>query len=303
MGPAAQPLLVHVGYTKALSTWLQRFLFGRDPFVKVDRREILRIYQPNALVFDPDLVRGVFDELLAGVAPGQIGVLSEERLSGDPHSGGHDGKEVADRLRALFQEARALIVVREQRSMLVSTYYQQLRDGGRLKPEAYFTEHRDATVPRFRFGQFEYHRLVEHYLHRFGAGSVLVLPMELFRTSPQEFVDRISRFAGVTTPEDLPFDHRVKIRTRPATAIVRRHYNRFTPPRSISPDSVNRLVLRRSLGLVMHAADRAPEGLGRRFDSRVHELVGERIAGRYEASNRRLAELVGIDLEALGYSM
>ena len=41
-------------------------------------------------------------------------VLSAERLSGNPHSGGYDSLQTAERLHRLFPQAKVLVVVREQ---------------------------------------------------------------------------------------------------------------------------------------------------------------------------------------------
>ena len=64
-------------------------------------------------------------------------VVSFERFSGNPFSGGYDSKEIADRLVQVFPDARVLVVVREQRSMIVSTYKQYVREGGALPPSKF----------------------------------------------------------------------------------------------------------------------------------------------------------------------
>ena len=52
----------------------------------------------------------------------KVPVISHERLSGYPHSGGHDSKEIAHRLAAVFPNAKVVIVIREQKSMILSNY-------------------------------------------------------------------------------------------------------------------------------------------------------------------------------------
>jgi len=52
-----------------------------------------------------------------------VPVLSAERLSGNPDSGGYDSVHVAEYLAATFPEARVLIVIREQADMLVSRMF------------------------------------------------------------------------------------------------------------------------------------------------------------------------------------
>ena len=64
-------------------------------------------------------------------------VVSFERFSGNPFSGGYDSKEIADRLVRVFPDARVLVIVREQRSMIVSTYKKYVREGGALPPSKF----------------------------------------------------------------------------------------------------------------------------------------------------------------------
>lgn len=59
-------------------------------------------------------------------------VLSAERLSGNPHSGGYDSLQTAKRLHRLFPQAKVLVVVREQTEEILSCYNQYVRAGGVL---------------------------------------------------------------------------------------------------------------------------------------------------------------------------
>ena len=60
-------------------------------------------------------------------------MVSFPRLSGHPYSGGYDSRMIADRVAEVFPEARILIVIREQRSMIVSTYKQYVNAGGEAR--------------------------------------------------------------------------------------------------------------------------------------------------------------------------
>src|SRR5262245_6185327 len=91
-------------------------------------REIIRI---RPLEFDAAAVRATFEPALRKIRDqGLLPVVSNERLSGHPSSGGYDSKEIADRLAAVFPEGRVLIVIREQHSVIESVYKQYVLAGG-----------------------------------------------------------------------------------------------------------------------------------------------------------------------------
>ena len=78
------------------------------------------------------------------------------RLAGQAFSGGYDTKEIADRLKAVFPDGRIVVVVREQRSMIVSTYKQYLKAGGPSGIEAFLQPGSDQgwRIPLFDFDYF-----------------------------------------------------------------------------------------------------------------------------------------------------
>ena len=143
--------VVHIGYHKTATTWLQRqclprlgdrvALFGLD-------RLWAELIAPSPLEFDPGRCGRYITDLLAA-HPGSVCVFSAERLCGNPHSGGYDAAEMANRIRASFDEAKILIVVREQVAMLVSNYKQYVRMGGICGFEEYLSPPRDGRMPLY----------------------------------------------------------------------------------------------------------------------------------------------------------
>src|SRR5215218_14466 len=109
--------LLHIGYHKTGTTFLQRRVFPEPGFSLVAGAKALRpaFVVGDPFGFDPMLVRETFRPAIEKVRERDlVPVLSAERLSGNPHSGGYDSKQIAERLAATFPEARVLIVIREQ---------------------------------------------------------------------------------------------------------------------------------------------------------------------------------------------
>ena len=137
-----QPLL-HVGYAKTGSTWLQKSVFGRPdgPFLLLPLLDALEYF-----VFrdDAETAPGRIAAELAGFrtradAADAVPVVSHEVLVGDQTQGRYWGHQVARRLQAVFPDGRVLMVIREQTAMLVSSYRQHLHVGGTETLAAFFS--------------------------------------------------------------------------------------------------------------------------------------------------------------------
>ena len=308
------PILVHIGYHKTGSRWLRDLFFGNPAtgYGWVDKageeHPVRRLVRARPFEFDAEASRREFEPLLAKIVDaGLQPVVSFERLSGNPFSGGYDSKEIADRLVQVFPDGRVLAVVREQRSMIVSTYKQYVREGGAMSVTKFMQPptSRSLRIPWFDFRHFEYHHLLGYYRRLFGAERVLALPYEQFRGDPRSFVERLAEFAGrPLTAEQLdalPFEAQTNPGP-PATAIAARRW-------------LNGLGVRTDLNPAPPLASPACWKLGKRIDrlslaprravsheeEKLRRLVAERVGDRYVESNRRTAELTGLDLGGYGW--
>jgi hypothetical protein len=306
--------LVHIGYQKTATTWFQLHLFTRHDlgFSPAASEEALkqRIVKPHDLGFNAATAR----ERLTGprsrsVEQGLVPVFSAERLSGDPHLGGRDSASIAARLAATFPQAKVLMVIREQQAIILSMYKQYVSAGGLLGLRAYLEDGRGLMNWPFTFGRFAYDRLILRYHELFGADNVLVLPFELFRSTPRDFVARIVRFTGASAAEgsldELPYGAVEHASPRAAAVVLRRRLNRVLR-RPLTPwgriDSKGRLgeALRdtsRGVG------DHAPAWLNDALERRMRQIIARAVAGRYEDSNAATASLIGVDLRPHGYAL
>lgn len=312
-------VLVHVGYHKTGSNWLQRRLFS-DPTTgfrwlgkKPRSHPVRRLVETRPLEFDASESRSAFEPLLAGArAAGLVPVVSLERLSGHPFSGGHDSKEIADRLRAVFVDARVLAVVREQRSIVLSVYKGYVATGGTATLRQFLEPPttRSARVPAFDWRHFEYDRLIAYYRSVFGADRVLALPFERFVADGRAFVAAIGEFAGRPIPDDvlgrLPYARPEK-GTRSALAVgAVRSLNRLAPRGELNPaplvESAAAARLARAVQGSRLVRARPLRALAERSEASLRATIAEWAGDRYAESNRRLSELLGVDLRAYGWT-
>jgi len=314
----APPYLIHIGYHKTGTTWLQRHYFPRREAGFAYLRERLRgveggiggktpgryIIDQPLLHYDPPAVRQAIDAFFAADrAAGRVPAISLEQLSGHPANGGWQAKEYAWRLAESFPDARIFVVVRQQTTMIRASYMQYLRAGGGMSLKDFMTAPQDAHVPQPDLYYFRYDALLRHYLERFPREQVLCLPYELFRDRPSEFLARLDAFAGVAHDPALPIQQKAYA----GEAMLQYPLWRLINP-LVKRDSVNG----RS-PYAMTALERplryAFSGLFRLFPRRCHQRVVRRwekeieqaTQGFYEESNRRLGELIGFDLGSLGW--
>ena len=330
-----QPLLTsnvlfHLGLRKSGTTWLQKHLFGRDDtgfwspsappdlrarHWKVDSLSAIQkaytrlLYQDNRgrilpdEDFDLEEIREQFQRL--AVPAQRCAVFSDERLSGYPLSNEIDRAQICSRIEQVCPNARILIVIREQRSMILSNYMQCLKHGGGYSIDQYINGRMDPSTPALTFHYFKYDRLIRLYQSVFGPDRILVIPFELMRESPHDYVNRICQFGGVEMPENLPF--RVKVNDMP-------QYLPFVALRRIVPfmrssrgNAYSPSILGRSRGRAAHRwmvralGMAVPPQLDKRAKERLQRRVEEIVQDSFAVSNRETEELIGMDLGGLGY--
>jgi len=268
---------------------------------------MLRFWHANPL--DPideaaKSLRSSFDsEIEETQEAGLVPILSHERISGNPHRGGRDARDIADKLNRAFPEARVFMVIREQASMLASLYNTYVRMGGAASLEEYvFAQGGGGEIPLFRFDFLEYHRLISYYQCLFGTDRVLVLPYEMLDAQPRVFVQKLTSFSGAEMSQ-YPKVKRVNNSPSAASIAVKRYVNKLFVhngfnPTPLLPLRINNMTLRQ---LTAPFDRKLPEKLRERSDHHLRTLAGELVGDRYRKSNARTESLADLDLSKFGY--
>lgn len=296
-------MLIHIGYHKTATTWLQERYFAHHPEVLMVGDMTLiweHVAGPHALDFDATAARRFFEPQLEEAArQGKVPVVSSERLSGNPHSGGYDSKEIANRLFQVFPEGRVLVVVRNQVAMIESMYKQYVRMGGVSPLPEYLDPPRDRKLPLFSLDHLRYHRLVAWYGSLFGLERVKVLPYEWFAGDASAFLREVARFAGIDESFECSVDERVYPGLADLSVALRRRVNRWRGGSSFNPVRIGYPGL---TGRLLNLADRiGASSLGRLRAGRYRNYVEARVGDYYVESNRELARMTGLELEGYGY--
>lgn len=308
------PVLVHIGFHKTGSTFLQNNLFFRNdqgfasPWTVNSGEAIEHLVLTHPCRFDAAKIRHLFWEAVAKMnGEGMIPTISHEDLSGHPVKQKYYEFEVAERIHAVFPDAKVFIVVREQKSIIRSFYNQHVKQGGEFGIQYFLgdeTTRRPGFSPLFRLDHLEYDLLVERYIEHFGAESVLVLPQEILARDQQLFLRKLYDFVGHPAAVET-FSNQANVSLKAATVELRRMLNAFPgklPPLWQDYESTPALW-RAKNRLCRYANTVLPTALHKRVDTALRQYISDRVGNYYEDSNHRLQKYVDFDLKQLGYDV
>jgi hypothetical protein len=312
-------ILLHIGYHKTATTWFQSELFSRPEFGFRPLSARILVHQafcsPHPLAGSQESdIRQIVSEANEATAAGHYFVISHERLSGYPASGGFDSGLIAGRLKSCFPNARIFCLFREQRAMILSAWGQQVVDGGALSLGHFISppEPHVRRMPLFDPVMYRYSHLLRHYRDLFGAENVLFLPYEAFRARPGSVLAGVaklleSRALGQSAPTIA-----ARMTTpNPSLTIPVLHLHRFL--------NANFARTQLSQGCVVDLGARPIRAVTRRIDRaigrnllgplsstlrrRAMRVVDGRFGEFFNDDNALLSRLTGQPLSEFGYAV
>ena len=194
-----------------------------------------------------------------------------------------------------------MIGVREQRAIAISMYREYLLLFGIFPLEVFLGRGDEARgfTPILRPDFLEYDRVVGYYQKLYGQENVLVLPVECLRKDPQGFVESILKFCHCSGRIERP-SAAVRVGWSAAALEVQRRLNPLVQPSPLSPPP-STMAAHTLFKLSYELNRRLPKSWSAPLERRWKDIVARRYEGMFRDSNRRLAELTGIDFAALGY--
>lgn len=192
--------LLHVGYPKTGSTFLQRWFDSHPQLAYADGgiagfRDVYAIARESAVPHDPPRYRVTSAEVLTAPIP-DAGrpVIEYEKVFDVPVAAAQ--LQVCSTLAGLFANATVLIVTRGFRSMILSTLSQYARTGGDIDLLTMVQTADEQRDPRF-LQAWDYDTLIAAYRGAFGADNVFVMPYELLRDDAGEFIGTLAARLGI----------------------------------------------------------------------------------------------------------
>ncbi len=189
-------VVFHIGHHKTGTTWLQNSYFQQtevfnllnntqQPWRDVLCKKIIRSEK-----FDSQGCREIIKEREKA---NKINVLSAERLSGHPISGGYDASKIAGRLHQINPNAKIIITVRDPESFIISVYKQMIREGYCGNFENFLQDENWKTTKTSSI-YFMQEEIVSRYRELFGMENVLLLNFGEFLNDKKKFLHRIEEF-------------------------------------------------------------------------------------------------------------
>ena len=303
--------LIHVGFPKCGSTWLQKKLFTNDesgfisPWGEIPALAIEHLLVLDAFRFDEevDILREQYiDGFKIAEKAKKTPVLSYEHFLFDQMNNKNFIKENTYRIKQLFPKPKILLIIREQESLILSSYMEHLRRGFTTSLERFIgTEkhRRTGFGPVCNIDTFRYDKIISYLHNEFGVNSVLCLPLELIKSN--KFTETITHFCNITH-KGAHIQQTEKVRQkrkgdyfflRSLNHIGHSRYNNFT-----TDTSLRKLSYYTNIALSRLVPNSIFESKKRKLKNIIHQHVGS----TFIESNRNSSELIAIDLKKLGYN-
>lgn len=294
--------VLHIGYYKTATTFLQNAVFGgipqivnlgkpvRDP----DRYELVR-HIHHALDHDFDLdtwrakLDGWYERAIDGNRQAACAVFSMESLAAPEGLAQTNPDMVPARLKALFGDAQVLITIREQASLVESLYLHNAKVSRFRLLREWLEDHENEIA------NLDFDAKLNAFAKAFGAENVHILPQEMLRQMP----DRAKQILALAlTIDDALIAERMKEASPLNTRRSQREllYNRV---RSILAPNV--AVSRFLPGWFIARKNRFLSA-GKRAEGILGDSMRGTIRSRFAASNAMLEKRTGLPLTSLGYA-
>ena len=191
-----EQLYFHIGFHKTGSTWLQTYLFSNKEYFNLmnnfsqpwDDEILSYLVKCHLSDFDPNYLQ---DLVLSRVNKNKINIISAERLSGHPSSGGFDSDSISKKIYLSFPDAKIIVVSRDYDSFKISAYKQVVKEGY-LGEFINFNDNAAWKKSSPSDFYFNHDNIIKIYKNRFD--NVLELSFDKLRKDKSSFLELISKF-------------------------------------------------------------------------------------------------------------
>ena len=301
-------MLIHIGYHKCASTFIQRQIFvEKNGFAIALGRNLIqeKLIYPNELTYNHndtlDIVKS--NQILN---PKLYPVISAERLSGNPHSGGYDSLIIAKRLKSIFPDAKILIIIRKQEDIILSCYKQYIKMGGTYTLERYLNPPSKGIgrVPMFSTNYFLYHNLIKSYFDLFHSNNVIVYLFEDLISNPTKFLEELKHKLNIESPSvTLLKSERENTGMSSVFLKIQRNLNKFFSDDRLNTNPVfpNRKLQSIFFNSLKRTQNHIPKHILQHFEDLNKKKISRYVEGLYYESNLLLSNIAKVDLQKHNY--
>ena len=309
---ASEPL-IHIGFYKAASSWLQKHYFKPE----LGYQQILDPFGVQLSLIDPAPFQYNCQHTLDGIArhypaeelQGLQAVVSSETLSGDILCGGYNARQNADRIKETWPEAKILLITREQKSLIRSMYKTMVLWGLPHGIKRLLNSPDPRSAPQFNLNFIRFDQLAAYYTDLYGKDKVLVLPYEFFQHQPREFIEQIHEFSThKKLSEDqynsLPIKKVVNSNQSLTLITLQRLINSLFLSNAFNGGGLITTTEKKTWSRIRRHKKLPPRLLLDDYlEARFKTIVEQATNGQFADSNRKLQDYCKIDLSLYHYEL
>jgi Sulfotransferase domain len=305
------PDVLHVGFSKCASTFLQRFFQEHPEIFLVNQSHFFAPFEYSGYESGRDEYTHLFDN----ARPSQLKLESDEHIVlplfhpvlSAAATTLESVVEVSKRIKRIQPKAKIILVIRNQVDLLVSRYSEYILGGGKEGFETFVSEFLSCSKDGTNYYQNFYASIIQIFHETFGGENVLIILQEDLSMDEPKIIKKLCRFLNIK--EIQPKRHgliakRVGLSKLGMTTV--RAINRAivtSQERSHRKAEVRipyllYKIIQRSMRIVDYYLPKKVKG---RKSDIVTSALRARIQDQFKADNARLAALLGRDLASLGY--
>ncbi len=326
-------IIIHIGFPKALSTFLQKNIFPFMPSTYFEGKyrsndnpitKIIRdiISNKNPLNFDYAKKKERLEKFIDKIGEDNI-IISFEALFGCYSNNYRDRKFIIDLLKIFFPDVKILVILRRQDDFIESLYKQMLSAGYSISFYNYIN-YKNSILGDYKYRkglnidvkELNFYNYIQYCITVFGTSNIVVIPFEYFIESNSGFLRYL--FKTTNLPPIYP-DH-FKIENRSYSLIssyLALFFNRFF----ISPYNTLGFIPEKPFNKYLSSKSSKPIKLVLKISNAMslrnmlkkideiyyikykccNAVIREKIMAIHNDSNYKLNELVDFDLKKYGY--
>ncbi len=314
-------VVFHVGLPKSASTWLQSVAFpniksvnyigrnynlnqydvsqGKPPKIKDDVYDALfHLSKAHPHSYNKRWVKEVIDSKLVDDLPN---IISTEHLSEVSNY-----LQASIRIKELYPECSIILSIRNQASLLLSIYLNELSKGcienfTTLLNYDHENRQRIIGIKEIWLDHYDFFQMYNNYSYYFGKDNILVLPVELIKKDVALYGRKLFSFLGIEYEQ---------------TWVEKIKSNEKVNKGGVQIDDINGWLFLNRLGYFF--PERIRNGINNRIEifikatrllwrinSPRNKIYSEldKIGEKFSESNKLISDEIGIDLNKLGYRL
>jgi len=328
------PILIHIGFPKTASTWLQQKIFtdSKLGFANINYNSGIgmgfqrKIILQDDFSFNHEQIREDYSELIEKSYTSElVSVLSREDLSMNPWGYAIYQTKIADRIREVFPSAKISFFIREQSSLFFSLYNELVKSNKyNLSLEDYLDNSLNTTFARMNISYSNpstkasqeklipsylfYDQLVKCYQDRFGVENVLVLPFEMFVKNRKEILKTFIKFTTAKVQvedvdqylNELLSGEYANLSLQPGVLNLKYKLNKvlYADLSYFKSQKLKTMLIDKIANIAQSIIS---EEKHKQEKERMMNLIRKSLGDMYKQSNQKTSDLININLADFGY--